>query len=826
MVSHIIVAECLRGVLITCLKLHNQHFITPASILFLILLPESKCIVVIDSADSPEALVKDNLASRAAAPTNRSLLLCNPRAFPADLRIMWQDNSSSFVPLFVHVNARSPSGTGNVQPLNAYGAAGVKWLDYSLPTQANQARFPVGSGGFSHLGILPDDSAGRWAFSGISRFPSLLIPSLLHTYLASLTSALNDLMLRAAQISSLTQCFRKILSPKHALLGNIQYSFTRFILNSWEIFLSFLCRLTEIPLTTWNNFNSAISNFWGCGSLVVRLLASHQGESCWIPDGVIPGFSHVGIVVDDAAGRLVFSGISRFPRHFIPALLRTHLTSPSSVMKTSIPNLFLPHSPPVALNVTGACQRPCQLNYMQLWALECYFVATFAAQLLDGGSAEASDKLIEIQAACALLGQNPCASVSGKYEGRLSGVAVRALASYLGERGLIPGGATLEYSHLGIVAGRTPLHLQCANKLFGCLFRGGAICAHYTPLFFPSISRTNCTSTSVDLCFTAFGVGPLVFVRGSMNTEAYCNILGNEMLSTLWRFYGMDPCYFQDDNASCHVSRATMQWHADNNVRRLDWPAQSPDFNPIKHLWDELDRWVRARQARPKSISQLMEWLREEWRRIPVDVLQTLVESVPDRVAAVIATKRVRLPCTLKDVSINGRTMRLVTGSIRELPLLLSLHSGAAPYSTRFTRSGSQDLHSERVIIQPVLCEVLPQHSLGHLKVLCAYTACNIRNIQVSCKIGLAACQRLRQPFLTTHIPGIGKDIIIPWRYKSMEWKPRHESESGQQTIMKDKDRASSGKKKPDNKSASLDNCGEDRLLQLHHLLPPINNIR
>ncbi|KAJ8867823.1 hypothetical protein PR048_031628 [Dryococelus australis] len=91
-------------------------------------------------------------------------------------------------------------------------------------------------------------------------------------------------------------------------------------------------------------------------------------------------------------------------------------------------------------------------------------------------------------------------------------------------------------------------------------------------------------STPVDLCFTAFGVRPLVFVRGSMNAEAYCNIQDNEMLPTLWRFYGMDPCYFQDDNARGHVSRADMQWYADNNVRRLDRPAQSPDLNPIEHL--------------------------------------------------------------------------------------------------------------------------------------------------------------------------------------------------------------------------------------------------
>ncbi|KAJ8866788.1 hypothetical protein PR048_032649 [Dryococelus australis] len=144
----------------------------------------------------------------------------------------------------------------------------------------------------------------------------------------------------------------------------------------------------------------------------------------------------------------------------------------------------------------------------------------------------------------------------------------------------------------------------------------------------------------VDLCFTVFGEGPLVFVRGSMNTEAYCNILDNGMLQTLWRFYEMDPCYFQDDNARCHVSRATMQWYTDCNVRRLDWPVRSPYLNPIEHLWDELyRRVVRARQARPKSIAQFVEWLQEEWRRIPVDVLQTLVESMPDRMAAVIAAR-------------------------------------------------------------------------------------------------------------------------------------------------------------------------------------------
>ncbi|KAJ8881348.1 hypothetical protein PR048_017829 [Dryococelus australis] len=66
-------------------------------------------------------------------------------------------------------------------------------------------------------------------------------------------------------------------------------------------------------------------------------------------------------------------------------------------------------------------------------------------------------------------------------------------------------------------------------------------------------------------------------------------------------------------------------WYADNNVRLLDWPAQRPDLDTVEHIWDELDRRVRARQARPKSVGQLMELLQEEWRRIPMYVLQTLV---------------------------------------------------------------------------------------------------------------------------------------------------------------------------------------------------------
>ncbi|KAJ8886792.1 hypothetical protein PR048_013004 [Dryococelus australis] len=68
----------------------------------------------------------------------------------------------------------------------------------------------------------------------------------------------------------------------------------------------------------------------GRGVVVVRTLASHQGEPGSTPGGAAPGFSIVAIVPGEAAGHRVFSTIFRFPRPCIPTLLHTHLASHSS----------------------------------------------------------------------------------------------------------------------------------------------------------------------------------------------------------------------------------------------------------------------------------------------------------------------------------------------------------------------------------------------------------------------------------------------------------------------------------------------------------------
>ena len=62
---------------------------------------------------------------------------------------------------------------------------------------------------------------------------------------------------------------------------------------------------------------------------------------------------------------------------------------------------------------------------------------------------------------------------------------------------------------------------------------------------------------------------------------------------------------FQHDNARPHVAQICTDFLAQNNIHVMDWPPYSPDFSPIKHLWDELDRRVRRRVNVPVMLQEL-----------------------------------------------------------------------------------------------------------------------------------------------------------------------------------------------------------------------------
>lgn len=136
--------------------------------------------------------------------------------------------------------------------------------------------------------------------------------------------------------------------------------------------------------------------------------------------------------------------------------------------------------------------------------------------------------------------------------------------------------------------------------------------------------------------FSAQGVSPLVQINGNMNAAIYKDILENNLLTYAEETMPQD-WIFQQDNDPKHISKLLKQWFSASNMRVLSWPFQSPDLNPIEHLWEVLDRQVRKHTYSNKAA--LFKSLKEEWGKIPPACINRLIKSMPHRCAAVIAAK-------------------------------------------------------------------------------------------------------------------------------------------------------------------------------------------
>jgi transposase len=141
-------------------------------------------------------------------------------------------------------------------------------------------------------------------------------------------------------------------------------------------------------------------------------------------------------------------------------------------------------------------------------------------------------------------------------------------------------------------------------------------------------------------CMAAHGVGHCCRIDGRMDATLYVEILQGEFLGTLTHFgLGRGDIVFQQDNDPKHTSRIAQKWFRANNIQLLDWPAQSPDLNPIEHLWHYLKRQIASGGEPPRSIHDLWLKVESEWEKIPSHVCANLIDSMPDRIQAVLKAK-------------------------------------------------------------------------------------------------------------------------------------------------------------------------------------------
>ena len=97
------------------------------------------------------------------------------------------------------------------------------------------------------------------------------------------------------------------------------------------------------------------------------------------------------------------------------------------------------------------------------------------------------------------------------------------------------------------------------------------------------------------------GVGFVHDIEGRLTTALYVNILKNNLIPTL-DFYELklSEIIFQQD-----TTRLFTEWLRDKNLEVLKWPAQSPDLNPIEHLWFHLKKEFGKYDRNQKGIFEV-----------------------------------------------------------------------------------------------------------------------------------------------------------------------------------------------------------------------------
>jgi hypothetical protein len=130
--------------------------------------------------------------------------------------------------------------------------------------------------------------------------------------------------------------------------------------------------------------------------------------------------------------------------------------------------------------------------------------------------------------------------------------------------------------------------------------------------------------------FSAVGKTKLAVLHGKQNSDDYVYTVSEFMLPYAHQHYGTDFT-FQQDGASIHRSKRTLEFFAEQEVRVLPWPARSPNLNPIENLWSIMSRHVYAYGRQFSSVCELKAALYEAWDAINMSVLLALIKSMPRR---------------------------------------------------------------------------------------------------------------------------------------------------------------------------------------------------
>jgi transposase len=141
-------------------------------------------------------------------------------------------------------------------------------------------------------------------------------------------------------------------------------------------------------------------------------------------------------------------------------------------------------------------------------------------------------------------------------------------------------------------------------------------------------------------CMAANGVGGMCKIDSILDSQLYLQILQVELAETFKDLHmKRHKSIFQHDNDPKHTAIIIKEYLKTQKYETMIWPAQSPDLNPIEHLWKHLKTALYAYEMPAKGMLELWDRIQKEWLKVDKATCSNLIDSMPRRMKAVIRAK-------------------------------------------------------------------------------------------------------------------------------------------------------------------------------------------